>query len=32
LTRTAGETVKELVDRVTSLRNGDTSQIEKDGR
>lgn len=28
MTRTAGETVKELVDRVTSLRNGDTSQID----
>jgi uncharacterized protein len=28
LTRTAGDTVRELVDRVTRLRNGDHSQIE----
>jgi uncharacterized protein len=28
MTRTAGETVRELVDRVTRLRNGDASQIE----
>jgi len=29
LTRTASETVRELVDRVTRLRNGDQSQIEQ---
>ena len=29
MTRTPGETVRELVDRVTRLRNGDHSQIEE---
>jgi uncharacterized protein len=29
LTRTASDTVRELVDRVTRLRNGDVSQIER---
>ena len=28
LTRTASETVRELVDRVTRLRNGDSSQVD----
>jgi ketosteroid isomerase-like protein len=28
MTRTASETVRELVDRVTRLRNGDSSQID----
>jgi uncharacterized protein len=28
LTRTASDTVRELVDRVTRLRNGDASQVE----
>jgi ketosteroid isomerase-like protein len=28
VTRTASETVRELVDRVTRLRNGDSSQVE----
>jgi ketosteroid isomerase-like protein len=34
MTRTASETVRELVDRATRLRNGDASQVEGsvDGR
>lgn len=28
MTRTAGETVRELVDRITLLRNGDSNQVD----